>query len=353
MQELTQALQSGEVLSEGEIQEATSALLDESRSHEEKADFLAALATKGETASEIAGFAAEFLNHAVEPGLDREKINKPLLDVCGTGGDKLNLFNVSTTSVFLLAAAGVAVVKHGNRGITSKSGGADALEALGIRIDLPPEDFGRCVEEVGAGFLFAPMYHPAFKAVVPVRQLLAQRGQRTIFNILGPLLNPVRPDYQLIGIFDGSLGPVFADILGRLGRKRAWAVHGSAGDAGDAGGMDELSTLGETQVWETIESESGVRNRVDSIIQPSSLGIEAPSLEELQGGEAVENAEMITEILEGTIRGAKRDIVTLNCAAGLVITGLEPDLQAGLVRANEILDSGSAKETLRRWQNFS
>ncbi|MDF1859600.1 MAG: anthranilate phosphoribosyltransferase [Verrucomicrobiales bacterium] len=350
MQELTQALQSGEALSDREIQQATVALLDESMPHGEKADFLAALATKGETASEIAGFASEFLNHAVEPGLDRNRINKPLLDVCGTGGDKLNLFNVSTTSVFLLAAAGVAVVKHGNRGITSKSGGADALEALGIRIDLPPEDFGRCIEEVGAGFLFAPMYHPAFKAVVPVRQLLAQRGQRTIFNILGPLLNPVRPDYQLIGIFDGSLGPAFADILGRLGRKRAWAVHGSAGDAG---GMDELSTLGETLVWETIENEEGVPTRVDSIIQPSSLGIESPSLEELQGGEAAENAELITGILEGTIRGAKRDIVTLNCAAGLVITGLEPELRAGLAQANEILDSGSALETLRRWQNFS
>lgn len=337
-------LQAGNELDESSIREATSALLDESLPESIKADFLAALAQKGETAFEIATFASEFLNHAVEPQLNRDTISKPLLDVCGTGGDKLNLFNVSTTSVFLLAAAGVAVVKHGNRGITSKSGGADALEALGIRIDLPAEEFGPCLEEVGAGFLFAPLYHPAFKAVVPVRKLLAERGQRTIFNILGPLLNPARPDYQLIGVFDEKLCPVFADILQRLGRKRAWAVHGSAGEAG---GMDELSTIGDTTLFDTASPP------VASPIQPSSLGIQPPALGELQGGEAAENAATITDLLEGKDRGPKRDIVTLNCAAGLVITGLKPDLQAGLERANEVIDSGAALEVLRKWRTFS
>lgn len=344
MESMTRDLQTGKELTESGIREATSALLDESLPEGKKADFLAALARKGETAFEIAGFAIEFLNHAVEPELNREAINKPLLDVCGTGGDKLNLFNVSTTSVFLLAAAGVAVVKHGNRGITSKSGGADALEALGIRIDLLAEEFGRCIEEVGAGFLFAPLYHPAFKAVVPVRKLLAERGQRTIFNILGPLLNPARPEYQLIGVFDENLCPVFADILQRLGRERAWAVHGSAGEAG---GMDELSTIGDTTLFDTAP------NPVPSPIQPGSLGIEPPEISELQGGEAAENAEIITAILEGKDKGPKRDIVMLNCAAGLVITGLEPDLQAGLARANEVIDSGAALDVLRKWQNFS
>ena len=344
MESMTRDLQAGKELTESGIREATAAILDESISKESKANFLAALAQKGETAFEIAGFAGEFLNHAVEPTLDRDAIGKPLLDVCGPGGDKLNLFNVSTTSVFLLAAAGVAVVKHGNRGITSKSGGADALEALGIRIDLPADEFGHCIEEVGAGFLFAPLYHPAFKAVVPVRKLLAESGQRTIFNILGPLLNPARPDYQLIGVFDENLCPVFADILQRLGRKRAWAVHGSAGAAG---GMDELSTIGDTTVFDTA------LNPDQSPIQPSSLGIETPEITELQGGEAAENAEIITAILEGKDKGAKRDIVSLNCAAGLVITGLEPDLKAGLARANEAIDSGAALEVLRKWQNFS
>ncbi|MDF1850184.1 MAG: anthranilate phosphoribosyltransferase [Verrucomicrobiales bacterium] len=347
MEALTEKVRSGAELSSADVAAATESLLDENGSETAKADFLAALAQKGETAAEIAAFVNEFLSHAVQPDLDSASISKPLLDVCGTGGDKLNLFNVSTTSVFVLAAAGVAVVKHGNRGITSKSGGADALEALGIRIDLGPEDFVRCLDEVGAGFLFAPHYHPAFKAVVPVRKQLAAQGQRSIFNILGPLLNPVRPDYQLIGVFDPGLCPVFAEILQRLGRKRAWAVHGSAGEAG---GMDELSTIGATEVWET----AGAGTTPSSFtISPSDLGIAPPSLEDLQGGEAKENAQLITDILAGDLTGPKRDLVCLNAAAGLVITGKSPDLPAGWARANESIDSGAAQEILERWRAFS
>jgi len=344
MESLTEKIAQGQDLEAAEVHEATRMILDESLPESSKADFLAALARKGETAAEIAAFAGEFLNHAVEPELDRDAIGKPLLDVCGTGGDKLNLFNVSTTSVFLLAAAGVAVIKHGNRGITSKSGGADALEALGIRIDLPATDFGRCVEAVGAGFLFAPLYHPAFKAVVPVRKLLAERGQRTIFNILGPLLNPAKPDFQLVGVFDGGLGSTYADILQRLGRKRAWAVHGSAGDAG---GMDELSTLGETRIWET---RGGDRN--DFTFAPAEVGLEPPGLDELTGGEAAENAGIITGILDGSIGGAKRDLVTLNSAAGFVLTGKADDLSAGLDLAREQIDSGAGMNVLERWRDF-
>lgn len=345
MEALTESLRAGRDLSQDEIASATRFLLDEDRGESEKADFLSALARKGETAAEIACFVTEFLEHAIDPELDTAAIDRPLLDVCGTGGDKLDLFNVSTTSVFLLAAAGVAVVKHGNRGITSKSGGADALEALGIRIDLSPEDFGRCVSEVGAGFLFAPHYHPAFKAVAPVRKQLAEKGQRSIFNILGPLLNPVRPDYQLIGVFDRSLGPVFSEILQRLGRKRAWAVHG---DAGEAGGMDELSTIGPTEVWETRGGE-----RRSFSLSASDLGIQAPALEELKGADAASNARLITDILSGELVGPKRDLVALNSAAGLVITGKVDDLESGWKRANEVLDTGAALDVLRRWQSFS
>ncbi|MEM1441308.1 MAG: anthranilate phosphoribosyltransferase [Verrucomicrobiota bacterium] len=345
MESLTEKVAQGQDLDPTDVNHATALILDESVSESLKADFLAALAQKGETAAEIAAFASEFLNHAVEPTLDRDAIGKPLLDVCGTGGDKLNLFNVSTTSVFLLAAAGVAVIKHGNRGITSKSGGADALEALGIRIDLPAEDFGRCVEKVGAGFLFAPLYHPAFKAVVPVRKLLAERGQRTIFNILGPLLNPAKPDFQLVGVFDGNLGSTYSDILQRLGRKRAWTVHGSAGDAG---GMDELSTLGETSVWETVD---GLRN--DFSLDPSTLGLPSPALDELTGGDAGENAAILTGILDGSITGAKRDLVTLNSAAGFVITGKAATIDEGLSLAREQIDSGAATQVLENWRSFS
>ncbi len=342
MHDLVEKLRQGSELSADDIRLATESILDESIDHESKADFLEALSEKGETAAEIAGFASEFLTRAIEPSLDRDAINKPLIDVCGTGGDKLDLFNVSTTSVFILAACDVAVVKHGNRGITSKSGGADVLEALGIRIDLPAEDFGRCVAEVGAGFLFAPLYHPAFKAVVPVRQLLAQRGKRTIFNLLGPLLNPSRPDYQLIGVFDPNVGAIYADILSRLGRKNAWAAHGSAGEAG---GMDELSTIGETQIWTTAGEASS--------IDPVELGLPAPELSELQGGEAGENAEILKGILDGSLTGPKRDLVTLNSAAGLVICGKASSLAEGLTLANDAIDSGRALEVLRRWQNFS
>lgn len=344
METLTRSLSDGQDLSRADISSAAEALLGGEVTDEEKAGFLAALARKGESPAEIAGFAEEFLGRAVDPGLDPARVGKPLLDVCGTGGDKLNTFNVSTTSVFLLAAAGVAVVKHGNRGITSKSGGADVLEALGIRIDLPPEDFCRCVEEVGAGFLFAPLYHPAFKAVAPVRKILAQRGQRTIFNLLGPLLNPARPDFQVIGVFDGRLGPAFAEILGHLGRTRAWAVHGKTETGA---GMDELSPLGPTRVWEIHDNQHS-----DTTVAPADLDIAPGTLAELEGGDAQENATLLEGILADEITGPKRDIAALNAAAGLVVAGKAADLAEGLRLANEAIDSGAASEVLRRWREF-
>jgi len=349
LEPLTARLRAGEDLAPSEVKLACAVLLDADAPDESRADFLAALSEKGETAEEIGVFAEEFLGHARVPEIDREAVGKPLLDVCGTGGDKLNLFNVSTTSVFLLAACGVAVVKHGNRGITSRSGGADVLEALGIRIDLPEDEVGECLGEVGATFLFAPLYHPAFKAVVPVRQILAQRGQRTVFNLLGPLLNPARPDYQVVGLFDPARGAVYADILGRLGRRRAWAVHG---DAGEAGGMDELSTLGRTEVWEVAGDPEGPK-RVDWSVEPSSLGLPTPSIEDLQGGDAAENAAIVEGILGGGLVGPKRDIAALNAAAGLVVTGLAGDLAEGLRAVSEAIDSGEARAVLTRWRAFS
>lgn len=345
MKSLCLQLAEGQDLDLSQVENASAALLDEGVAAEEKAEFLRALSDKGETPEEIAAFVNAFLERAVQPALDSSSMDRPLLDVCGTGGDKLDLFNVSTTSVFVLAACGVAVVKHGNRGITSKSGGADVLEALGIRIDLPPESFGEGVEEVGAGFLFAPRYHPAFKAVVPVRQQLAQEGRRTIFNLLGPLLNPVRPDYQLIGVFQESLTPAFADILGRLGRKCAWAVHGHTETGA---GMDELSSVGPTSVEETRNGAGR-----SFTVSPSELGIAPASVAELKGGDAEENAGILLGILDGSVMGPQRDIVLLNAAAGLVICGLVPDLPSGLARAAEGIDSGAARERLEAWRQFS
>ena len=344
MQDLTDHLKKGQELTADQIVRAADALLDDSLPAGEKADFLCALSDKGESPAEIAAFATAFLERAVTPTLDRERIGKPLLDVCGTGGDKLNLFNISTTSVFVLAACGVAVVKHGNRGITSKSGGADALEALGIRIDLPPEDFGRCVEEVGAGFLFAPLYHPAFKAIAPVRKQLAEAGRRSIFNLLGPLLNPAKPDYQLIGVFDPAVGSAFAEILSRLGRKVAWAVHGTTATGAC---MDEISNLGPSTVWATNGPD-----RLKSTIEPSSLGLAPATVTDLEGGDAITNAAILTGILDGSVTGPKRDLVTLNAAAGLVITGIADDLSDGLHLANEAIASGAARAVLERWRNF-
>ena len=188
------------------------------------------------------------LDRAVDPGIDPARLPGPALDVCGTGGDKLDLFNVSTTACFVLAADGVAVIKHGNRAVTSRSGGSDVLAALGVPLDVPSgETLRRHLEQHGLGFLAAPRYHPAFRAVAGVRRQLAAEGTSTIFNLLGPLLNPARPAHQLVGVFSPALTGTFAEVLRQLGRRRVWAVHG-------AGGMDELSTLGETHV---SRSEAG------------------------------------------------------------------------------------------------
>ncbi|MEI6535342.1 MAG: anthranilate phosphoribosyltransferase, partial [Verrucomicrobiaceae bacterium] len=298
-----------------------------------------ALSDKGETPAEIAAFVEEFLRHAVEPGIDENALPGPVLDVVGTGGDKLNLFNVSTTAMFILAAGGVLVVKHGNRGITGKSGGADVLEALGVKIDMEPNRLERCVREVGIGFIFAPLYHPAFKAVAEARKLLAGEGRRSIFNLLGPLLNPARPPHQLVGVFDEKLVPVFAEILKRLGRKSAWVVHG---ETDDGRGMDELSTLGKNTVAKL--AKSGITM---TTLDGASLGFARARIGDLIGGDATENAGILEGILSCRVKGPKRDIAVLNAAAGFVITGKAADIGQGRLLAEELLDRGAAHVKLR------
>jgi len=339
MQSLIAKLQSGFDLSPADVEFAVDLLVNPAVDESAKADFLEALRNKGETAEEMAAFVEALLRHAVDPGIDASRLSGPLLDVCGTGGDRLELFNVSTTSMFVLAAGGAVVVKHGNRAITSKCGGADVLEALGVRIELPPEDLRRCVETLGLGFVFAPAYHPAFKVIGPVRKTLAARGVRTIFNLLGPLLNPIRPAHQLVGIFSPELLPKYAAALAALGRTRAWAVHGS--------GMDELSTCAPSDVVEITPATS--RNVT---IVPADLGIATAQLEDLRGGDCAHNAALLVGILDGTIRGAKRDMVVLNAAAGFVVCGLAPDLPGGLARAAAQIDSGTALAKLRALQAF-
>ncbi len=343
MNELIEAVTSGEELDAARIKVVVDDLLDEGTDAEQKARFLEALSEKGESAAEIACFVSELLEHAVDPGADELGLKEPTIDVCGTGGDKLNLFNVSTTSMFVIAAGGVAVLKHGNRGITSKSGGADVLEALGVRIDLPPEGFRECLAKAGVGFLFAPVYHPAFKAIMPVRKILAEKGVRTIFNLIGPLLNPARPERQLVGVFNPALPPVYAEILERMGRESAWAVHGTTRDGLP---VDELSTMGPTRVCRSgVSVDSG-----DELIEPRDFGLAEAGVEELQGGDAGENAEILTGILNGSDTGPRRDIVLLNAGAGLACAGVVEDLKAGVEKARELVAEGAAFERLRLLQ---
>ena len=345
MRVLIEQLRDGEELNAAQVREAVEGLVDEGVANGVKGEFLQALRAKGETAEEIAWFAGELLARAVDPEIDEEKLSGPMLDVCGTGGDGMGMFNVSTTAMFLLAAGGAVVVKHGNRGITSKSGGADVLEALGVAIDQPPAALRECIGETGLGFIFAPAYHPAFKVIGPVRKELAARGVATIFNILGPLLNPARPGYQLAGIFSERLLPKYARVLGMLGRRRAWAVHGSS--AGVAG-VDELTTLGMNHYCAVTEGRVTAHT-----LDAAGLGFPKAEVEELRGGDGAENARILEGILAGQVHGAKRDVVLLNAAAGFVVCGLAGDMAEGIRRAGEALEGGGGLAKLRALQGFS
>jgi len=312
-------------------------LLGGAADDETKADFLQALHGRGETPEEIEAFAAAFLERA-EPFSPAAGLG-PLLDVCGTGGDKLGLFNISTAVMFVAAGAGARLVKHGNRGITSKSGGADVLEALGLPVDVPVERLHGMLEEAGAAFLFAPRFHPAFRAVAPARKVLAARGSASIFNMLGPLLNPARPARQLTGVFSERLLPLYAEVLPGLGREMAWIVHGRTADGGV---MDEISTLGPTMVART--GGSGPRTET---ISAADWGVPAGDLESLRGGDAAENAVIVEEILSGRRRGPARDIVVVNAAAAVIVAGLCADPREAVQRAAESIDAGAARSVLR------
>jgi anthranilate phosphoribosyltransferase len=325
-----------------QAREASRLLADPAVSEPEKGDFLVALKIKGESGEELGYLARSFLEMAIRPTLQLG--GKPSVDIVGTGGDRLELINVSTTCLFVLAAAGVVVLKHGNKAITSKSGAADVLENLGIPITCSPVQMTECIHQTGIGFFFAPLYHPAFRLVAPIRKKLAEQGIATVFNLLGPLLNPGEPTCQLTGVFSPTILEKYAIALREVGRSRAWVVHGQV--LGGSG-MDEISLLGETEVCEV---------RGESLNQfylfPDQLGFRRPSLHELRGGDAAYNARALTDILANRDRGAKRDLITINAAAGLVIAGAVPRMESGIQLANELLDSGRALEKLREFQRF-
>ena len=332
-------------LSGGEVREVVDVLVDVAIPAEAKADFLSALARRGETPDEITAFARELLGRSVAvplpPGFtdDRE-----LLDVCGTGGDRLNTFNISTTVALVCAGAGVAVAKHGNRAATSSSGSADVLEALGVPVQLSATAAAASIQVHGFAFLFAPLFHPAFKGIAPARRLCAERGQRTLFNFLGPLMNPARPTVQLVGVSRPELAGSMARTLQQLGLRRGMVVSGRVPmpDGGIAF-LDEVSTLGDTTIAEFHQD----RAFSESTWHPGELPLSPASLADLAGGTAAENAVIVEGLLEGRVRGPKRDAVLLNAAAALFVAGRARSIDDGWGIAEETLASGAAWRKLQ------
>lgn len=331
-------------LSEEQVSEAVELLVNEAVAAETKAEFLSQLARKGETPEEIAAFVRALRDKAVQPTLDPQWRNaRELLDVVGTGGDRLSTFNISTTAALLASAAGVTVAKHGNRAVTSTIGSADVIEALGIPFDLGPEEAARTLCEHGFAFFFAPKYHPAFKHIVPARKLCAQRGQATIFNFLGPLLNPARPTAMLIGVPRPDLCEPLARVLQSTGVRRAMVVCGTVpGEPGGVRYLDEISPLGPTTVAEFYQEHALACSK----LSPEPFPLQPLTLADIRGGDREINASIIRRILSGEERGPKRDAVLLNASAALFVAGKARSLVSGWELAAEVIDSGKAQSKL-------
>jgi anthranilate phosphoribosyltransferase len=335
---LIQHLAATQPLDDGQIHCAVENLADEMVAAKLKADFLTALARKGETPGEIAAFARALRDKSIALPLDPETRSREILDVVGTGGDRLSTFNISTTVAILCAAAGVTVAKHGNRAVTSSVGSADVIEALGIRVDLSPAEAALALREHGFAFFFAPNFHPAFKNIAPARKLCAANGQRTIFNVLGPLLNPARPSAMLVGVPRPELCEPMAHALQSLGVRRGMVVCGLA----DGKHLDELSTLGENTIAEFYQE----RGFTVSTTSPENFPLQPATMADLRGGDKITNAEIIRRILRGDERGPKRDAVLLNAAAALFVAGKSKSLAEGWDLAGETIDGGNASKKL-------
>ncbi|MDF2957044.1 MAG: Anthranilate phosphoribosyltransferase [Candidatus Alkanophagales archaeon MCA70_species_1] len=333
LSELVAKLVEFEDLSEEEAEQAMAAMMGGRASDVEISAFLVALRMKGETATEISAFARKMRELAVRISPKVEK----LVDVCGTGGDAVKTFNISTTAMFVVACE-VPVAKHGNRSVTSKCGSADVLEELGARLDLPPQKIEESIERIGIGFMFAPNFHPAMKNVMPVRRALRIR---TVFNILGPLTNPAGAKSQLMGVFSPELTEKIAKVFKLLNADRAMVVHGEPG-------LDELSTLGKTKISELKNGE--VRTYY---VRPEDLGLKPASTKDVLGGSSAENARILRGVLNCEESDARIEIVALNAAAALVVGGVADRLSEGLEHAMEILESGRGAKKLEEFLEFS
>jgi anthranilate phosphoribosyltransferase len=329
----------GEHLSRSEAESLMNEIMTGKATDAQIASFLTALRMKGETVDELVGFAKIIREKAspVRPkiavgaafsGTDREM----LVDTCGTGGDATGTFNISTATAFVVAGAGIRVAKHGNRNVSSVCGSADVVEALGIRIDLTTDSVARCIDEVGIGFLYAPLLHEAMRHVVLARR---EMKIRTVFNLLGPICNPARATAQVLGVYNEDLTEIMAQVLCELGTERAFVVHGSDG-------LDEITISGESKISEVRAGE--VRTYY---VTPEDFGIPRAPISAIQGGDARQNAEIIREILADR-GGTRQDVVLLNAAAGLVAGGKATGLRDGIQLARESIRSGKASSCLQR-----
>jgi anthranilate phosphoribosyltransferase len=322
----------GEDLTQEEAREASTLIFEEATEAQIGA-LLTALRAKGETESEIAGFAEGMRDAARTIDPDRDI----LVDTCGTGGDDYDTINVSTTSAIVAAGVGVPIAKHGNYSVSSSSGSADVLEEAGVKVDAEPPAVQEAIEDKGIGFMLAPVFHPAMKAVIGPRKEL---GMRTIFNVLGPLTNPAGADAQVVGVYDPELVPVVAEALAKMDVERALVVHGS--------GLDEIAVHGETAVAEVNGDEIE-----EYTLTPGNLGLKRYDIGEIAGGQPEENAEDMRGIIEGDIDGAKRDIILANAGAAIYIAGETDTIAEGVERARHGIDSGEAAAKLEELRGVS
>ncbi|MCW3998796.1 MAG: anthranilate phosphoribosyltransferase [Candidatus Bathyarchaeota archaeon] len=329
-------LMEGKSLSTSEAEAVMAEIMTGQATSAQTASFLTALRLKGESAEELYAFASVMRMHCrqIHP-----KVAGRLVDTCGTGGDKLKTFNVSTAAAFVIAGAGVAVAKHGNRSVTSCSGSADVLEQLGFNLSQSPETIEAAIEEVGVGFMFAPAFHPAMKHVAPVRREI---GIRTVFNMLGPLTNPANASSQLLGVYDSKLAVPLASALGKLGCQEAMVVHG-------LDGLDEISTVGKTAVAHLKDGQV-----TETTLSPRDLGVKKAEVASLQCHSAIESARVTLKIIAGEDLGtAKADIVLVNAAAGIMVGGKAASFGEGRELAQKSIKSGAAYSKLRRLVELS
>src|SRR6478736_1201550 len=340
--ELTAHRTARQDLSPLEVQEAATILATPGESDEAKAAFLVALAQKGETPAEIAGFARTFRELAVNPGV--ETLAPRAIDIVGTGGDLAGGFNISSMVVLVLASAGVLVMKHGNRGITSKCGSADLLAGLGVDLVASPEKSRRALEQLGYAFYFAPNYHPAFKHIGPVRKALAAQGKRTVFNILGPLINPARPAHILLGVYSLPMVQKLAQTFEELGQPAGLVAHGIIGEGQ---GIDEITTATANRV-----QGIGRLREVSGIWGAESFGLPTSSFDDLRGGDVTANLATVEAILAGRAPAGLVDTIVLNAAAGMLVLGRTRSISEGLAPARELLLGGAVKAKIAATREF-